>query len=424
MSYSVSENLVNKSPFSGLVHKGFRLKSCSDAGIKRALYVCPYCKKIYKTNPFVKGVHQTECKYCHTLLELKDVWGHFVFKYDQNLFLYQFESIQTILIGEQCDDIDGHIVAINGTLFKQKHYVSLHWDENAQNWTQKYNTYVVKHRIIFNLDQNQIYFVTKPTTKNDSSNGFSHFTLKSCDLVTRKDDASNLQYILYRHMIEKVFTQAYQYALPNGVKSFLSLSSVQCFYLMKFPVVMHYMWSNSIDDCNRVLLEIIYWLSNCDRKLRAILTCRDMQEYNQMWFDYIAKLCVYKGAVDDLMLHSGHTVFFFLAAWQMGHMGFRNIDSFKAVELAVLNILKISDDISIPLLFLFSKRTHAINKLYRRLIAEHGEYKVVQMILQSSRRDTYTHYAYRYRNECHRIIENIDFDIEDFSRTLDSFLKL
>ena len=422
MSYSVSENLVNKSPFSSLVHKGFRLKADSGVGIKRASYVCPYCKKIYKTNPFVKGVHQTECKYCHTSLEVEDVKGYFRFNDNGSPYIYMFYSVQTILIGTQTDDTDGHIVVINGTIFEQKHCVSYHWDENAQKYDQKYNMYVVKYRTIFNLDQNQIYFVTNPTTKDDSSNGFSHFTLKEYDWIGEKHDVSQLRYVLYRHMIEDVFTKAYRLELPNSVKSFMSLSAKQCFYLMKFPVLSQYVWSyDSIGKRQNVLLDILYWLSNYDRKLRAILTCRDVQTYNQMWFDYVVKLYRYAGTVDDLMLHSGHTLYFFLAAWQMGHMGFQSPASFQAIESAMLAVGQDFDNVSIPLLFLFSKRNHAINKLYRRLIATHGEDSVVEMILRSSHEDTYGSYVYLYRREWQRMVESIDFAIADFSLDLDSF---
>lgn len=425
MSYQSSQNLVQQPDFAILLKKGFRLKSSREAGVKHTLYVCPYCKKMYKTKPFVSaGNGEIKCKYCQNIVTIDDVNGNFVFHRNDNPYIYQFTSIPTVLCGIQRDDVDGHLVAVNGTIFEQNHCVSYVRAKNDPNLTQKYNQYTVKYRTIFNLDQNQVYFVTTPSPFKDQKDGFTHFMLKNYKWVTTKHATSNKDELLYAQMIRTVYEQAYGYELPYAVRDYPSLSLAQCFYLLKFPIVMQYAWQEHrrIYDSNKFVLEFFHWMSNADRKLRPMLICREDETFCQMWNTYLHD--TFSCDVDvKTLFANGITPLFLLLAWQLGHFGFKDIESCIAIEDALLSVHSCGTQMSMPMLFLLTKRNHAINKFYRRLLACHGESSVIQMIIHSSIQGDYESYAYCYRIEFHQKLQHLDFALENFNVTLDSFLQ-
>lgn len=431
MSYVSSENLVNEQDIQKYTHKGFRLKPCQDIGIKRSFYCCPVCKKIYKTNPFIKRNVQVpelqyECKHCHTILDIEDIHGYFALNSYFRLngdkknvpYLYRFTSVQTVIIGKQYDNDDGHMVAVNYTIFYQEHAIAYYYDESCQQWVQKYTNYLKKVRTIFNLDQNQIYYVKEP--ENDRTKAFAHFTLKNAYLLCANTDISNMNEILVRKIVQIIFNEAYRYPLVSTVKQMNALSIFQGFYLMKFPVVMSYAYFMSINDVSTRMLELFYWLSNDDRKLRPMITCRNFDEYEQLWGEYFKKTY----HVNDIQtIIRKKSPWFLLTAWQLSHMGFKSLKSVERIEEYIMSTQLRNNDIPSILLLLFVKRFHGINKLFKRLIKNHGEDDVINMILQSSITGTYEYYVFYRRLDMTRKINEIQFELEDFSKPLDMFIS-
>lgn len=411
MSYECSDNLVKTNEFASLVQKGFRLKSCSRDGVARSQYVCPYCKQIYKKNPFIKvrgGDFPFVCVYCNTPLYVEGVNGYYTYNHNGRPYLYSFSQAQTILVGMQKDDTDGHVVAVNGTIFERQHAVAIYGDKKKY---QTYNSYVVKQRVIFHLDQNQVYFVNK--------DGFHHGKMQFDKWVTLPRDTSDIYQLLYKSMIETVFLKAYGFDLPFSVQNFQSLSLVQCFYLLKFPVIMMYFWQKVLYDKQWFLFACFHWSCNDDRKLRVLLTTKQQDVFCDGWQSYLEKTFCYYRDVHACMTIDGHTPLFLLLAWQMGHLGFRSIQSCMEIESVLLSCYDY--DVSIPLLFLFHKRNHAICKWYRRLLIAQGEDSVVQMLIRSDFRGDYEAYAYRWRSDMLQSILSIDFENENFLRNIDTF---
>lgn len=427
MSYISSKNLINEPDLYQYTHTGFRLQSYKDANIKRQ-YCCPFCKKLYKTNPFIKRQNpitnkpEYQCKHCGTILSnIEPIIGHFTLGNlkHPDVYLYQFDTVQTIIIGQQYDDTDGHLIAVNATIFYQKHAVSLTPDTVPQTYIQKYNSYIKKQRIIFNIDQNQIYYVDKYGTAKGQT--FLHYTLKGAYFSSEQSNNPYMCEILIRKIIEIIYDNAYHYTFVSSVAKMKALSIDQGFYLMKFPIVANHAWITDISDASPHMFALFHWLSNYDRKLRAMITCRDFTEYKRLWGKYFAKT-FHEYDISDI-LHT-HTPWFLLTAWQMSHMGFHNLNNVSQIEECIMQT-KLNDyDTPVPLLLLFTKRSHSLNKLFRRLIKTHGEHSVTQMILHSKFHTSYSDYVYRFRSKIINKIQNIDFASADFSQPLDTFIDV
>ena len=424
MSYVSSKNLVTEPEFVELVSVGFVLSCNKEVGIKRRFYCCPFCKKLYNTNPFQKLQTQVntlthQCKYCNTLLSLQYVKGDFAYYFRKKIqvFLYQFQTIQTIVIGEQYDENDD-LVAVNKTIFYRKHVISVTYDDIKQKYVRTYSSYMQMYRTIMNLEQNQIYFVQKP---GDKTGTFSHFDIKYCELFTT--DVNNIDFILHRKMIDIIYEKKYGLALPHFVASQPAITLYMAFYLMKFPVVSSYAFSNKSICITSNMFCLFYWLSNADRKLRKLITCRSTDEYHLLWCEYLEKTFDVSES-DAMSIIHDKTPWFLLTAWQMGHMGFCSLDNVAKIEEYVVSTGLDSGMYTVPiiLILLFMKRFHAMNKFFRRLIKSHGEDEVVSMILLSKFQTNYWDFIFHYRQKITKGLSEMDFQNEDFSNLLDVFV--
>lgn len=418
MSYVSSKNLINELEYTPYTMIGFRLKQDREGGFNKTQYLCPFCKKIYRTNPFQKDVVLSDgskgfqCKHCGTKLHhIVSVSGYFAMgsRRKTTPFLYQFESIKTLLIGQQYDEKDGHLKAVNATVFYQNHAVTVKTDSCGQK--PVYSSYVRKERIILNLDMNQIYYIHTPAS--ESVPEFEHFTLQ---YATFQSDTT-LFSILYRKLIEIVYQQGFGYPLVSHLKVLERMTATQVFYLMKFPVVSSYAYYQGLQDVTCNMFELFYWLSNDDRKLRPMIICRNFDTYESLWSSYLADTF----SICESDVSRKYSPWFFLAAWQLGHMGFRKKSSVEQVTQEVLET-KLVGNSSVFLYTVFMKRQHSWNKLMRRLIKIHGEDAVIQMLLHSNRTCNYKDYVCQYKRYMERILLQLDFHQEDFSKSLDAII--
>lgn len=419
MAYISSKNLIDEPDLVQYTHVGFKLKCNKNAGVPKSLYCCPYCKQIYKKNPFIKKNSVSnnfvyQCKYCNTELNLEMVDGYndyWDIVKNGETFSYKFRSVQTVLLGRQYSDDDNHLVAVNQTVFFREHTVFIELDLDTNKYIQKYRSYVSQSRVIFNLDQNQIYYVTKPAIYGRKQ--FEHFLLK--DVVF--DSKNMLENVLNRKIIEIIYKEAYHFNLTSPVQALSSITTGMAFYLMKFPVVSSYAFWKSVKHVTPDLFALFYWLSNSDRKLRALITCRDFNEYDMSWTKYLEDVFDVSNSEAVTMIHQ-KSPWFLLTAWQMGHMGFRSLDSLYRIEHELLmNEL----ELSMFVYLLFEKRFHAINKFFKRLINYWGEDTLIHMIVSSPKTESYNYYSFHYRQRLIECIKEIDFNTEDFSKPLDDF---
>lgn len=417
MSYMSSKNLVNETDFLPYTRIGFELLYDKQDGLKQTEYVCPFCKKIYKTNPFQEHSVQAGaaspklkyyCKHCHTdLYNIEVISGYHA--YGSNHcghvpFLYRFDSIQTVLIGQQFDDSDGHLVAVNGTLFLQVHAVSV------VDGVSTYKVFTRKNRVILNMDMRQIYYVNQPRLSNQE--GFAHFTLKYASLFVR-DDISD---VLYRKMAGIAYEKCFSHTLCDVILNKTRISDMTLFFLVKFPVFINRACQLGSYEHDENWFRVLYWLSNGDRSLRPFIFCSDEKEYDARWNGYFLK--TFGVSVPD-----NCSSWFLLTAWQMGHVGFRELSSVYRIFDFLLKQDKRGDcDESILIHRLYAKRTHDWNKLLRRLIKCHGEMQVADMLISFRLRCAYGEFGFYYKTRLDTAIHQLDFDYEDFSLPIQNIL--
>lgn len=424
--YESSKNLIDDPAFKPHVKTVFQLRANRNIGVKRS-YLCPYCKKIWKTNPLQQQSVQLGldynyvCKRCGTEVNMQPVmsyealgvtYGHnFTKKCDRGKIpvIYDMSNIQTILIGMKKDDVDGHVVSVNGTIFRQRHIVSYWFDDATQTFQQKYNTYTIKSRIVCNLDVKQVYLIDEGKEKDDQ---FEYVIPK----VHNSNTDRNESYILRKLILQKIYEDAYGYSLPSLVANLKSITNSLLFYMMKFPVLSSYAFYTSL-DVSPVLFDILYFLSNDDRKLRPYIICRNFAEYETMWKEYFSKTFHY-----DLDI-TKQEPWFLILGWQLGHLGFKDIQSVFSVYDELKELRHVSNtntcDVRISrfIWMLAMKRNHALKKLFNRLLKYHGESKVTAMIIGGPV-CTYDDWVYHYHQQTYFELISLDFESFDFTKPL------
>lgn len=332
--------------------------------------------------------------------------------YNAQRCLYEFKTWSTVVIGKQTDDTDGHTVAIIVSMVGTKHVV---YYDCLDDGTRKrvYKAYKIEHKTIFNLDQNQVYFINRPNM--DKSKEFSHFKTndhgrfpiwykRTAHEFLYQYAGIRIQTILYNYVVAYIFEE-YHISLPcfwavqHGLNSDLMryLSVDEAFYMMKFPVFMKqlYDYLNPRGLCVVPnMITAIYWLSNADRPLRKILTCRDEHEYHQLQVAYL------QSHFDDYaaQINEVHSPFWFLYAWQLSHVGIRTISYMDKLDKAYIQQFDLdenkNDQFNFWLNYCLSPRFHNKDKFLRRMVKRWGEYEFVQMILTSDAQYDYSHCTY------------------------------
>ena len=443
--YTSSKNLIDEIEFKPYTKTVFRLKPDAAVNGTRSRWLCPYCRKIWKSSPLVNvsssvptnaGIayydeYKKRCKHCNSGVVIETVEPHVAFSYDipcvsrdklhsnNNPVIYDMMNIQNILIGTKTDDKDGHVVSVNGTIFQQRHIIAYWWNENTQTYDETYNTYIIKSRLICNLDTNQVYFIDGKEPKDKQ---FSYVIPKIYDRFCGCPDMYDYVWsILRKMMLETIFEKAYGYSLPSSIGNELFLSNSQLFYMMKFPVLSSYAFYQSAYDTSPVLFDILYFLSNDDRKLRPYITCRNFDEYKTMWDEYFSKTFCY-----DLEIAKVEP-WFLIIGWQLGHLGFRDIKSVMTIYDAFKDFRHVTNSdarnmrISRLVWMIFMKRNHALNKLFKRLIKYHGEFTTVTMLLGECECNYHDWIYYQHQN-LDFVVNNIDFETCDFSEPLSVIL--
>lgn len=430
--YESSKNLIDDPAFKPHVKTVFRLRANQDIGVKRSMYLCPYCKKIWKTNPLQQQSVQLGldynyvCKHCGTEVDMKTVNSYeavgcmhtrtFSKKHHKGKtpVIYDMSSIQSILIGMKKDDVDGHIISVNGTIFRQRHVIAYWFDNATQTFQQTYNTYQIKSRIVCNLDVKQVYLIDESKEQNDQ---FEYVVPKvHHSFYTNSNYDSDESYILRKLILQKIYEDAYGYSLPSLVANLKSVTNSQLFYMMKFPVLSSYAFYMSL-DVSPVLFDILYFLSNDDRKLRPYITCRDFTEYETMWKEYFSKTFRY-----DLSI-TKQEPWFLILGWQLGHIGFKDIQSVFLIYDELKELRHSSNTngwdtcISRFIWMLTMKRHHALKKLFNRLIKCHGESKVTAMIVGGPA-CTYDDWVFHYHQQTYFELVSLDFKTFDFTKPL------
>lgn len=419
--YESSKNLIDDPAFKPYVKTVFRLKANKDAGLKRSVYLCPYCKKIWKTNPLQKqfgslGVdYNYVCKHCGTEVDMKVIDSYFDVRKDQ--VVYIMSNMQTILIGMKKDDVDGHVVSVNGTIFRQRHMVSYRFDDVTQTFQQIYKTYVAKQRIVCNLDVKQVYLI-EHENENAKENQFEYVVPKVHDsFYANSNHDCNASYILRKLLLQKIYEVAYGYPLPSLVSNVKSLTDNQLFYMMKFPVVSSYAFYMSLTDVSPILFDMLYFVSNNDRTLRPYITCRDFTEYETMWKEYFRKTFHY-----DLEI-TKQEPWFLILGWQLGHVGFKDIHSVFSIYEELKDLRHMSGshafDVKISrfIWMLSMKRNHALKKFFNRLLKCHGESKVIDM-MKGGPACVYDDWVFYYRRQTRFALASLDFETADFTNPL------
>lgn len=426
--YESSKNLLDDPAFKPYTKVVFCLKANKEAGMKRNRYLCPYCKKIWKTNPLQKqfGASGTDynyvCKHCNTEVDMVKVESC----YDVRKFkkkngtppvVYNMSNIQTILIGMKKDDVDGHIVSVNGTIFRQRHMVIYKFDDVTQTFQQVYRTYLTKQRIVCNLDVKQVYLLDNANAKE---NQFEYVVPKLYDTFYANTNYDcDVAYILRKLMLQKIYEVAYGYPLPSLVANMKSMTDNQLFYMMKFPVLSSYAFYVSMTDVSPILFDVLYFVSNDDRTLRPYITCRDFTEYETMWKAYFNKTFHY-----DLEI-TKQEPWFLILGWQLGHFGFKDIHSVFSIYDELKEFRHMSNanayDVKISrfIWMLSMKRNHALKKFFNRLIKYHGESKVIIMMADGPA-CTYAGWVYHYHQQTSFELESLDFETADFTKPLGS----
>ena len=427
--YESSKNLIDDPVFKPYVKTVFCLKADKDIGVKRNMYLCPYCKKIWKTNPLQQRFgtlgsdYHYVCKHCGTEVDMTTIKSHYVYNFVKKNYhgerpvVYDMSNIQTILIGMKKDDVDGHIVSVNGTIFRQRHIVSYWFDAATQTFQQKYNTYIVKSRVVCNLDVKQVYLIDD--SKNDS---FEYVVPKVHEsFYSNSNHDCNVTYILQKLLLQKIYETAYGYSLPSLVANLKSVSNSQLFYMMKFPVLSSYAFYMSLKDVSPILFDILYFISNEDRKLRPYITCRDFTEYETMWKEYFSKTFHY-----DLEI-TKQEPWFLILGWQLGHVGFKDIQNVFFIYDALKQFRHMSNTnsfeihISRFIWMLFMRRNHALKKFFNRLLKYHGESEVITMIFDGPA-CTYDDWVFHYHQKTYLELMSLDFQTFDFTKPLDVLL--
>lgn len=426
--YESSKNLLDDPAFKPYTKVVFCLKANKEAGMKRNRYLCPYCKKIWKTNPLQKqfGASGTDynyvCKHCNTEVDMVKVESC----YDVRKFkkkngtppvVYNMSNIQTILIGMKKDDVDGHIVSVNGTIFRQRHMVIYKFDDVTQTFQQVYRTYLTKQRIVCNLDVKQVYLLDNANAKE---NQFEYVIPKLYDTFYANTNYDcDVAYILRKLMLQKIYEVAYGYPLPSLVANMKSMTDNQLFYMMKFPVLSSYAFYVSMTDVSPILFDVLYFVSNDDRTLRPYITCRDFTEYETMWKAYFNNTFHY-----DLEI-TKQEPWFLILGWQLGHFGFKDIHSVFSIYDELKEFRHMSNanaynvEISRFIWMLSMKRNHALKKFFNRLIKYHGESKVIIMMADGPA-CTYAGWVYHYHQQTSFELESLDFETADFTKPLGS----
>lgn len=426
--YESSKNLIDDPAFKPYTKAVFCLKANKEAGMKRNRYLCPYCKKIWKTNPLQKqfGALGTDynyvCKHCNTEVDMVKVEScyavrKFKKKNGKPPVVYNMSNIQTILIGMKKDDVDGHIVSVNGTIFRQRHMVIYKFDDATQTFQQVYRTYVTKQRIVCNLDVKQVYLLDNANAKEDQ---FEYVVPKMYDtFYANANYDCDVAYILRKLMLQKIYEVAYGYSLPSLVANMKSMTDSQLFYMMKFPVLSSYAYYMSMTDVSPILFDVLYFVSNNDRTLRPYITCRDFTEYETMWKEYFNKTFHY-----DLEI-TKQEPWFLILGWQLGHVGFQDIHSVYSIYDELKEFRHMSNanaynvKISRYIWMLSMKRNHALKKFFHRLIKCHGESKVITMMIGFSA-CKYDDWVFYYRRQIRSELESLDFETADFTKPLGS----
>lgn len=426
--YESSKNLLDDPAFKPYTKVVFCLKANKEAGMKRNRYLCPYCKKIWKTNPLQKqfGASGTDynyvCKHCNTEVDMVKVESYYdvrKFKKKNRIppVVYNMSNIQTILIGMKKDDVDGHIVSVNGTIFRQRHMVIYEFDDVTQTFQQVYRTYLTKQRIVCNLDVKQVYLLDNANAKE---NQFEYVVPKLYDTFYANTNYDcDVAYILRKLMLQKIYEVAYGYPLPSLVANMKSMTDNQLFYMMKFPVLSSYAFYVSMTDVSPILFDVLYFVSNDDRTLRPYITCRDFTEYETMWKAYFNKTFHY-----DLEI-TKQEPWFLILGWQLGHFGFKDIHSVFSIYDELKEFRHMSNanaynvEISRFIWMLFMKRNHALKKFFNRLIKYHGESKVIIMMADGPA-CTYAGWVYHYHQQTSFELESLDFETADFTKPLGS----
>lgn len=426
--YESSKNLIDDPAFKPYVKAVFCLRANKEIGMKRNMYLCPYCKKIWKTNPLKPQPVSSDddyeyiCKHCGTevnMVTIESCYDMRKYKTKKNNgnppVVYNMSNIQTILIGMKKDDADGHVVSVNGTIFRQHHMVQYRFDDATQTLQQVYKMYITKQRIVCNLDVKQVYLIDNEKAKDDQ---FKYVVPKVYDtFYVNVNYDCDVAYILRKLILQKIYKVAYGYSLPSLVDNLKSMTDNQLFYMMKFPVLSSYAFYVSMTDVSPILFDVLYFVSNNDRKLRPYITCRDFTEYEMMWKEYFNNTFNY-----DLKI-TKYEPWFLILGWQLGHFGFKDIHSVcviydKLKELRHMsNTNAFSVCISRFIWMLSMKRNHALKKFFNRLIKYHGESKVIIMMADGPA-CTYADWVYHYHQQTSFELESLDFEATDFTQPL------
>ena len=421
--YESSKNLINDPAFKPYVKTVFRLKANKEVGMKRSVYLCPYCKKIWKTNPLQQQFgslgadYNYVCKHCGTEVDMKTIESRYDIREqspnEKVPVVYHMSNVQTILIGMKKDDVDGHVISVNGTIFRQHHIVLYQFDDTTKTFQQIYKTYITKQRIVCNLDVKQVYLIDEREKPE-----FEYVVPKLYDsFYTNSNYDCDVSYILRKLILQKIYEVAYGYPLPSLVANVKSMTDSQLFYMMKFPVVSSYAFYTSFTDVSPILFDMLYFISNNDRTLRPYITCRDFTEYEAMWKEYFRKTFHY-----DLEI-TKQEPWFLILGWQLGHVGFKDIHSVVLIYDELKDLRHMSDthifgvQISRFIWMLSMKRNHAFKKFFNRLIKYNGESKVVNMMLDGPV-CKYDDWLFYYRRQTCVDLASLDFEVADFTKPL------
>ena len=281
--YESSKNLIDDSAFKPYVKVVFCLRANKEIGMKRNMYLCPYCKKIWKTNPLKPQPVSSDddyeyiCKHCGTevnMVTIESCYDMRKYKTKKNNgnppVVYNMSNIQTILIGMKKDDADGHVVSVNGTIFRQHHMVQYRFDDATQTLQQVYKTYMTKQRIVCNLDVKQVYLIDNVKAKDDQ---FEYVVPKVYDtFYANVNYDCDVAYILRKLILQKIYKVAYGYSLPSLVDNLKSMTDNQLFYMMKFPVLSSYAFYVSMTDVSPILFDVFKQVDEIDHSLVSIRT--------------------------------------------------------------------------------------------------------------------------------------------------------